>query len=31
MPPIVFGLLAFGLLFLLLFGLLTFGKGRPHS
>ncbi len=29
--PIVFGALAFGLLVLLLVGVLMFGKGRPHS
>jgi hypothetical protein len=30
-PPIVFGLIAFGLLQALMLGLLMFGKGRPHS
>lgn len=30
-PPIVFGLVAFGLLLTLLLGLLMFGKGRPHT
>ncbi len=29
--PIVFGALAFGLLLLLVLGVLMFGKGRPHS
>jgi hypothetical protein len=29
--PIVFGLLALGLLLVLLAGVLSFGKGRPHS
>ncbi len=29
--PIVFGLLAFGLLLALMLALLMFGKGRPHS
>lgn len=29
--PLVFGALAFGLLLVLMFGLLMFGKGRPHS
>ncbi len=29
--PIVFGALAFGLLMVLILGLLMFGKGRPHS
>ncbi len=28
--PIVIGLVSFGLLLLLLVGLLMFGKGRPH-
>jgi hypothetical protein len=30
-PPVVFGVIAFGLLMLLMVGLLMFGKGRPHS
>jgi hypothetical protein len=30
-PPIVIGLLAFCLLLALLFALLVFGKGRPHT
>lgn len=30
-PPVVFGLITFGLLLLLMVGLLMFGKGRPHS
>jgi hypothetical protein len=30
-PPIVFGLVAFLLLLSLLFALLVFGKGRPHT
>ncbi|MBA2559729.1 MAG: hypothetical protein H0V07_07530 [Propionibacteriales bacterium] len=30
-PPLVFGLIGFGLLLVLLLGLLMFGKGRPHS
>jgi hypothetical protein len=30
-PPIVIGLLAFCLLLALLFALLMFGKGRPHT
>lgn len=29
--PLVYGALAFGLLMLLMLGLLMFGKGRPHS
>ncbi len=29
--PIFFGVLAFGLLLLLMLALLMFGKGRPHS
>ena len=31
MPPLAFGLAAFGLLCLLLLGTLAFGKGRHHS
>jgi len=31
MPPWAFGLLAFGLLLVLLFITLAIGKGRPHS
>ncbi len=31
MPPWAFGLVAFGLLLLLLFLTLALGKGRPHS
>ena len=30
-PPLVFGLIGFGVLLVLLFGLLMFGKGRPHA
>jgi hypothetical protein len=30
-PPVLFGVLAFGLLMVLMVGLLMFGKGRPHS
>jgi hypothetical protein len=30
-PPVVFGLIAFGLLILLLLITLSLGKGRPHS
>jgi hypothetical protein len=30
-PPIVIGLLAFLLLLSMLFALLMFGKGRPHT
>jgi hypothetical protein len=30
-PPIVIGLLAFFLLLALMFALLMFGKGRPHT
>ena len=30
-PPVVFGLIAFGLLVLLLLITLALGKGRPHS
>ena len=30
-PPFVFGLIAFGLLNLLLIITVTLGKGRPHS
>ena len=30
-PPIVIGLLAFGLLLAMLFAVLVFGKGRPHT
>ncbi len=29
--PIVIGLVAFGLLLLMMLALLMFGKGRPHS
>lgn len=29
--PLVYGVLAFGLLMLMMLGLLMFGKGRPHS
>jgi hypothetical protein len=30
-PPLVVGLLALGILMLLLFVTLSFGKGRPHT
>ena len=30
-PPIVFGLVSFLLLLTLIFALLVFGKGRPHT
>lgn len=30
-PPLAVGLLAFGILTLLLFITLSFGKGRPHT
>ena len=30
-PPIVFGLVTFGILLVLMVALLMFGKGRPHS
>lgn len=30
-PPELIGLLAFGILLLLLFVTLSFGKGRPHT
>jgi hypothetical protein len=30
-PPIIIGLLAFCLLLALMFALLMFGKGRPHT
>ncbi len=29
--PLVYGTLAFGLLMMMLWALLMFGKGRPHS
>ena len=31
MPPLVFGLIGFGLLALLLFITVSIGNGRPHS
>ncbi len=31
LPPVMIGLLAFGILLLLLFVTLSFGKGRPHT
>ena len=31
LPPIAIGLIAFGILLLLLFVTLSFGKGRPHT
>jgi hypothetical protein len=30
-PPIVIGLLSFALLLAMLFAVLVFGKGRPHT
>ena len=30
-PPIVYGLTAFAVLFVLILGVLMYGKGRPHS
>ena len=31
LPPLAFGLIAFGILLALLFVTLSFGKGRPHT
>ena len=31
LPPLAIGLIAFGILLLLLFITLSFGKGRPHT
>jgi hypothetical protein len=31
MPPMVIGLLIFALFCVVMFALLTFGKGRPHA
>jgi hypothetical protein len=31
LPPIVIGLITFGILLLFMVGLLMFGKGRPHT